>query len=181
MIDLSIFPPYFYVVILILTFFYSIIYNVRWHHIGKVLQSYWMLNKFVKIGKQNNGKARQFGFLRKCVDPYVFEEMILTALKKSGYKIKRNKRYSHDGGIDGQCWIKGKRHLIQAKRYSSHINPQHVKSFSEICLKRKSRGLFVHTGKTGQGSKLCQGSIVDIISGEKLLHLLESQDQRGVL
>ena len=107
------------------------------------------------------------------VHHFVFEEMILTALKKRGYKIKRNKRYSGDGGIDGQVIINGQHYLIQAKRYKNHINPAHVQSFAGICKKRGSRGLFVHTGKTGQKSRqIAQNENIEMISGDRLLNML---------
>jgi restriction system protein len=77
--------------------------------------------------------------------------MILSALKQH-YSIKRNKRYSGDGGIDGQVIIGRHCYLIQAKRYTNHINPAHVQSFMLLCQQRGKRGLFVHTGKTKQKS-----------------------------
>jgi len=99
--------------------------------------------------------------------------MILTALKQRGYQIKRNKRYSGDGGIDGQVIIEGYCYLIQAKRYTSHINPAHVQSFARLCQRRGKRGLFVHTGKTGKKSyRIAQFSEIEMISGDRLLNML---------
>lgn len=114
-----------------------------------------------------------FGYLRK-VDPFVFEEMILSALKENGHSIQRNRRYVADGGIDGRVTIGGVKYLIQAKRYSSHINVQHVKDFINLCERQGKKGLFVHTGKTGKTSwatGLSSGTL-DIISGDRLLDLL---------
>lgn len=113
----------------------------------------------------------QFGFLR-YTDPFVFEEMILTAFKHAGFKIKRNKRYTGDGGIDGVIFINGQRILIQAKRYKAHINAAHVTAFQTICKKQGCHGLFIHTGKTGKQSWRNREKVVDIISGERMLDLL---------
>ena len=63
----------------------------------------------------------------------IFEEMILTALKKRGHKIIRNKKYTGDGGLDGQITMNGVEYLIQAKRYKNHINAAHVREFALIC------------------------------------------------
>ncbi len=99
--------------------------------------------------------------------------MILTALKRKGHKIIRNKRYTGDGGIDGQVFMKGVHYLIQAKRYKGHINPAHVIAFAAICKRRNKRGLFVHTGKTGKKSKqVVSNTKMVMISGTKLLDLL---------
>jgi restriction system protein len=120
--------------------------------------------------------SRVFGYLRK-VDPTVFEEMVLTSLQDGGRFVKRNLRYSNDGGQDGQFlqpgvgWV-----LIQCKRYSAHINSVHVQEFSEI-IKRvgADAGIFVHTGRTGAAAwapTRTSKSNIRIISGDKLIHLL---------
>lgn len=110
----------------------------------------------------------------RAVNPFVFEEMILTALKRRGYKIIRNKRYTGDGGIDGQVFIKGVHYLIQAKRYKSHITAAHVQEFIEICNRRGKAGLFVHTGKTGKKShEHASNTHLKFVSGQGLLKLLE--------
>ncbi len=114
----------------------------------------------------------QMGYLRR-VNPFVFEEMVLTAIRKKGHSIVRNKRYTGDGGIDGRCTINGVEYLIQAKRYSGHINPAHVQDFSFICQRRGKKGLFVHTGKTGPKSrKVARDTRLEMISGDRLLNLL---------
>lgn len=117
--------------------------------------------------------GQRFGYLRK-IDPFTFEEMILTALEREGHKITRNKRYTGDGGLDGRVEINGVKFLVQAKRYTSHINPKDVSKFVTLCTRHKRSGLFVHTGKTGPASKVAiRSSNVQLISGEKLLLLLD--------
>lgn len=114
----------------------------------------------------------QFYYLRG-LNAFVFEEMILTALKKHGFKIIRNKRYTGDGGIDGRAYKNDQHYLIQAKRYRKHINPAHVTEFAEICKRRKGKGLFVHTGRTGAMSReITRGVDIEMISGDRLLKLL---------
>ncbi|HCF30762.1 MAG TPA: hypothetical protein DEV81_27020, partial [Cyanobacteria bacterium UBA11049] len=36
------------------------------------------------------------------LDPYVFEELLLTCCQDQGWEIERNFRYTNDGGIDGR-------------------------------------------------------------------------------
>ncbi len=119
--------------------------------------------------------SKKFAYLRK-VDPFVFEEMILTALKDSGYKIKRNKRYTGDGGIDGRVTINGRKVLIQAKRYAAHISAQHVYEFEQLCQRENCKGIFVHTGRTGAKAKVYSDSpTIHIISGTSLLRLIHTK------
>lgn len=119
--------------------------------------------------------SQQFAYLRK-INPFTFEEMILEAFELRGYPVKRNHRYTGDGGIDGQVWINNELHIIQAKRYTGHINPSHVKQFSTLVVQHRCKGLFVHTGKTGRASRTAAqiDPSVSIISGETLLDLLTS-------
>lgn len=120
-------------------------------------------------GIKNDNGGWLFSYLRK-IDPFVFEELILLAFKKHGFRIKRNKRYTHDGGVDGRIKKAGKKYLIQAKRYSDYINPQHVQEFIKTCHYHKCCGYFIHTGKTGEETKeiLKKNPQIKLISGEKL-------------
>lgn len=127
--------------------------------------------KHLKRLRAIDNTRQQFGFLR-AVDPFIFEEMVLTALDKLGYRIKRNSRYTGDGGIDGRVKIDGRWVLIQAKRYRAHINQQHVRAFAEICEKQKVSGIFIHTGKTSKATRLIKGAHIDIVSGDRMLEML---------
>lgn len=120
--------------------------------------------------------ASRLVYLRK-VNPYVFEEMLLTAFSRQGYRIKRNARYSSDGGIDGQVWINDQRWLIQAKRYATGISSQHVLHFGELVRQERCRGFFIHTGRTGEMSREALLAVPEItlISGHRLLTLLSGR------
>lgn len=116
---------------------------------------------------------KRLAYLRK-IDPFTFEELVLTAFARRGQKIQRNRRYTGDGGIDGQVWINGKRYLIQAKRYRNHINARHVRDFCALVDQQEAWGIFVHTGRTGKQSRTLadEHERVTIISGRRLLKLL---------
>ncbi|EPO2651139.1 restriction endonuclease, partial [Klebsiella pneumoniae] len=58
----------------------------------------------------------KIAYLRK-IDPFTFEELLLEGFESHGFRTIRNKRYTGDGGIDGQVIIGKHRYLIQAKRY----------------------------------------------------------------
>jgi len=106
----------------------------------------------------------------------VFEEMILTSLKRKGFIIVRNDGYTGDGGIDGRAYYKDQHYLIQAKRYKGNIHANDVKEFAKICKRRKGKGLFVHTGKTGDTAKEAAKKFnIEIVSGIRLLDLLLSE------
>ena len=121
---------------------------------------------------QNGNSGWLLSYLRK-IDPFVFEELILLAFKKKGFRIKRNKRYTHDGGIDGKCIRHGETFIIQAKRYSDYIKEEHVRQFIKVCHSHKKRGYFIHTGKTGNETKelIRQNPQIKLLSGESLYSL----------
>lgn len=115
----------------------------------------------------------RLNYLRR-INPYVFEELLLLALENQGLKVIRNPSYSGDGGSDGQVLIDGKRWLIQAKRYSRSISPQHVRDFGELLACENCCGFFIHTGRTGRKSRddLQTYPQVRLVSGQRLLNLL---------
>ena len=118
---------------------------------------------------------RVFGYLRK-IDPLAFEELALEAFARSGYRIKRGRRYSGDGGIDGHVWVDGRWTPVQCKRYSSAINPAHVADFAALVRRHGGGGFFVHTGRTGpQSRKEADGTTFKIISGQRLIDLVKGR------
>ena len=112
-------------------------------------------------------------YVRK-LDPFVFEELLLTVLDEAGYRIRRSQRYTRDGGCDGCFRDENNREiLLQAKRYSSHIKPTHVKEFGKLVGNFNAYyGIFVHTGRTGPKSHISKPRNVTIISGNHLVRLL---------
>ncbi|QJT82587.1 restriction endonuclease [Kosakonia sp. MUSA4] len=122
---------------------------------------------------QLRDEAARTVWLRK-MNPYVFEEMLLTALSRQGLRIQRNARYSGDGGADGKVWINGRCWLIQAKRYSATISAAHVSAFGLLTEREGYPGLFVHTGRTGEVSREAfrRYDGIILISGQRLLWLL---------
>ena len=147
---------YFHIVIsvfyiaVVLFFTYRIYrhYKPRWR-VKKAAQVLFKIRGFNSSGSH----IGMINYLKK-IDPFVFEELLLTCFKEAGFKIKRNRRYTGDGGIDGKVWINGRQNLIQAKRYKSYIKKSHVQEFIDLCDKRKKDGLFIHTGKIGRESIL---------------------------
>ncbi len=105
------------------------------------------------------------------MNPYAFEELLLTCCKEQGWQIQRNFRYSNDGGVDGRVVIAGNLYLIQAKRYTGHIKSEQIRDFYQaIHNEEADGGFFIHTGKTGALSKqLLQKCKINLISGQRLV------------
>ena len=139
------------------------------YHRYTLRQANKSLNKIRTLPAQQPEKI--IAYLRK-MHPHAVEELVLSAAELSGHPIKRNTRYTGDGGIDGQILINGSWHLVQTKRYRSAINPAHVAAFSSLCSKRNQPGLFIHTGRTGALSRQYKGDAVTFVSGDKLVGLV---------
>ena len=127
-------------------------------------------NKVVKRLSTFDNHAAVISYLRK-IDAYAFEEALLTAYEAKGHKIKRNKRYSADGGIDGRVKINGEWHFVQAKRYAGNVRSKDIEALSNICSEHKTKGLFIHTGKTPK--RYNPPANVKVISGSSLVNLIQ--------
>lgn len=140
---------------------------IKARHIGTIRAAKKVYKNINKI--KNDRPGWLLSYLRK-IDPFVFEELILIAFKKNRFKIKRNRAYTHDGGIDGQLRKNGQKYLVQAKRYSDYIKPEHVRQFIKTCRQHRACGYFIHTGKTGEEIKrlLKENPQIKLISGHKL-------------
>ncbi len=136
----------------------------------------------IKQSKRIIEKLNQFKYdgqkinYLKNIDPFVFEELLLTAFQKKGFKIHRNKKYTGDNGVDGTIYDhQNNQILIQAKRYKNYINKQHIQDFGNLIHAKKCQGFFIHTGKTGKYShQLAQELNIQIISGSKLINLISN-------
>lgn len=138
----------------------------HWHY-------QWMAARRLNTLQKLRDNRERFSFLKKT-HHFVFEEMILTAVKRKGHKIIRNKKYTGDGGIDGRVFIRGKLYLLQAKRYKGFIHPGDVYKFSKVCRDHNAGGLFVHTGKTCKKSWMFANRYgIKMVSGDKLLGLFK--------
>jgi restriction system protein len=131
----------------------------------------WVASKHLAKLKNMNDVQQRFRFCRR-INEYIFEEMVLTAFKKAGYKIRRSKRYSGDGGKDGEVYINGDWAFIQTKRYKGHIKKIHVISFRQLCEKKRVKGFFVHSGRTSKNTWKELGGNVQMVSGSRLINLL---------
>lgn len=116
--------------------------------------------------------GRFFAYVRQ-LDPFVFEELLLVALKARGLRVIHNTRYTGDGGIDGVVIVNQQRMAVQAKRYQNHINAQHIQAFATD-LKRKGclGGFFIHSGKSGRGAYQVLQPNIALVSGDNLHKLL---------
>lgn len=157
----------------VLLVLYPLLFRRKNKHQKKVETADSIIKKVVAISHP----GQKLAYLRK-VDPYAFEELILTLLQRRGFVIARNKRYSGDGGIDGRFEYNKATWLIQAKRYSHRIKQEHVSDFAEVLINRGCNGIFVHTGRTPDSVRNfvenhAPNSIV-IISGNRLLNLFDS-------
>jgi restriction system protein len=122
---------------------------------------------------------KALGILRK-MNPYAFEELLLTCCQEQRWEIERNFKYTGDGGLDGRVTIAGKLYLIQAKRYRGYINPKHIRDFDQVIQGEKAMGgFFIHTGKTGEMSKeLLREYQISLLSGQRLVDFVLGQKLR---
>jgi restriction system protein len=143
-------------------------------HLYRIKKARNVLNKLKEISKLPNNNGKIIVYLRK-INPFVFEELILTVIEDSNLRVIRNRRYTGDGGIDGIFKLRTGKVLIQCKRYSSYINNKDVMELSTKVKNDKYHlGIFVHTGKTGDKAKetiKIENNII-FISGSVLIDLI---------
>lgn len=151
-----------YIIILIILISISIGFFIsKKRHHYRIKKSSQILKK-IRSFTNPNIEIKIINYLRK-IDPFTFEELLLTAFKESGCNIKRNKKYTGDGGVDGRFSYNGKKYYIQAKRYNGYIKKSDIIEFSFKCRKDKVKGLFIHTGKPVDILKIKEYNLDNII------------------
>lgn len=160
--------------LLLLFVIYPLLFRKKNRHAKKQQSA----ERIIRTIHSMDNPAQKIAYLRK-VDPYAFEELVMTLLQRKGFVIGRNKRYSGDGGLDGRFEHNRQLWLIQAKRYSHRIKQEHVCAFASLLKENNcSGGIFVHTGTTPASVrdyvKTCASPQIEIISGDRLLNLFDS-------
>lgn len=162
------------IIVLIFTIFF-----VLWKVMYRNKRHQWYMRRAKDIYRRINEKRETYNDAQllkylKYINPYVFEELLLYAFEQKGFKVIRNKKYSGDGGIDGIVRIGKYKIPIQAKRYNAYIHREHVADFARIVERKKVPfGYFIHTGKTGTAGGDPSYCSVRIISGQRLVNLLD--------
>lgn len=143
-----------------------------WNHRRNIDRSYRHMARMVGM----NGGQKTW-YLRNKVTNQEFEEIVLTALKLKGLDIKRNKKYTGDGGVDGVVYVGGEQVIIQSKRYNGPIQKAHVNSFIALVEAQGGRGLFVTCGRSSEPIRLIcrEHDRITLISGRKLDWLLDHE------
>jgi restriction system protein len=149
----------------------------RPHHLRRIRTSRSLLTK-IRTFQGPHAASQTFSYLRK-IDPYLFEELVLTALEESGLFVLRNTRYSADGGLDGRILLAwGRSVAVQCKRYSGPVCTGHVTVFRNLVQSAAhSAGLFVHTGQTRPATRSgVDAHNIHFVSGSTLIRLLKFGD-----
>ena len=134
---------------------------------------YRRLNRIASQGSPDRGYAWIQNYLRQ-IDPYVFEELVLAALKEKGFSVRANRKYSGDGGVDGRARKDGTRYYIQCKCYTGYASLADIRAFIDKCRKDRRKGFFVNTGLTSAKARETaeESGIVAMICDESLYNLI---------
>src|SRR5690606_18329846 len=76
----------------------------------------------------------EVGQVFQAMSPYAFEYLITECLKGQGNQIRKLRRVSGDGGIDGMVMLNKRWHIIQAKRYANPVSAGIVQEFLQLCI-----------------------------------------------
>lgn len=113
------------------------------------------------------------------MDPYEFEDLILSLLEKMGYGSVERTSKSNDGGVDGivnQDQLGLDRIYMQAKRFNDqNVRETHIRDFIGAMSGDTMKGIFVTTSafdrKAVDKAKYAHHKIV-LIDGKRLAELL---------
>ena len=147
-------------------------------HLRVRLRTHYASRKLTRISPRDQ-PALAFQYL-KSVCPFTFEEMILLQLEARKIKVRRNSRYTGDGGIDGAFWVGQQLWLVQAKKYTGMVKAGDLLDFSALCESMDAFGLFVHTGRTPPAAHtIARESVtIDVLSGDRLISLFAGDGLR---
>jgi restriction system protein len=111
------------------------------------------------------------------MDPFEFEQLITTLLRRMGLRAETTKR-SHDNGIDCEAFAEGPvvggKVIVQVKRYSRTVDPSVVRDlFGSVHATGAMKGVLITTSGFGPEShQFVEGKPLELIDGSQLDRLL---------
>ena len=112
------------------------------------------------------------------ISPYLFEEIIISALQHHDFTVTRYSTYSGPGGLDGTFTCERGRFILHAKCNRGNVSGVHIRRLGQAIKRRRANGgLLIHTGRTPPTAyKLIKpGSPIIILSGERLADLMRGE------
>jgi restriction system protein len=103
-----------------------------------------------------------------------FERMVGEVFRRMGYKVEETGGGGADGGIDLRLSRKGRRFIVQCKRYAGTVGASVVREMVGLGFHERAAGVFiVTTGRfTGAARAFARGKPVKLIDGPALLDLV---------
>jgi len=149
--------------------------------IGAVLFFFWLKKKrFKDIYNWHSDKAL-LNKLRQ-MHPSEFEEYIADLYQKFGYRTEATGG-SYDGGIDVIVTKNKSKHYVQCKKYiKSKVGVSEVREFYGVMAGKlvDGKGIFITTNIfTTEAERFAEDKPIELIDGDKLLHLIKSVVKDG--
>lgn len=160
---------------------YSQVFSRRRRRSGK--KKSWGRQNRIKHGRHNRLRADAQSVIKQAkksevvptdlsqMDPFAFEYLITESYRKRGHEIRKLRKLTGDGGIDGMVHINGRWHIIQAKRYSNKVAKGAIEEFSQLCQQKRMPGLFITTSDFTRGAYNASRSDprITLISGQQFI------------
>lgn len=109
-----------------------------------------------------------------------FERLVGATFKLWGFKVHTHGGNHADGGIDLIVSKRGKRHLVQCKRYKGSVGVPVIREMFGVMVSEKLDGVYLMT--SGTFTKECwvfaKDKPIKLISGEALARILEEVSKK---
>ena len=104
-----------------------------------------------------------------------FERLVGATFKQWGFRVQAQGGGHADGGIDLIVHKKGKRYLVQCKRYKGSVGVPVIREMFGVMVAEKFDGVYIMTsGKfTKESWAFAKGKPMKLISGEALARILD--------
>jgi restriction system protein len=104
-----------------------------------------------------------------------FERLVGSTFRQWGFKVEDQGGARADGGIDLIVWKKGKKYLVQCKRYKGSVGVPIVREIFGVMISEKFDGAYIMTSGhfTKESWAFAKGKPMKLISGEALAKILE--------
>ncbi|OED41296.1 hypothetical protein AB833_09780 [Chromatiales bacterium (ex Bugula neritina AB1)] len=106
-----------------------------------------------------------------------FEVLVAEVYRRNGYQVEARRKKGADGGVDFRARKRGKRYIVQCKRWNKRVGVPVVREMAGVlAAEHQSTGVIIVTNNqfTREAIAFADGKPIELVNGDKLQQMMGS-------
>jgi len=153
-------------------------FKLPYPHIAEIMQRYWQAGAVAGVVWILLRYLRVRGSARRKLDKLdweKFEHLVAGVYRRHGYAVEFREKAGADGGVDFRAAKRGKRYIVQCKRWSRRVGVPVVREMAGLlAAERRVNGVIIVTNNefTKDAIAFAKGKSIELVNGAELQSMM---------